>query len=180
MACLPPLVTSTWLGTISKPESRLVLDTIASLSRQSTRRRVAMITGVFPSGNCGLDNGRRRREVRFPGPEADNVDPLRFQLLGLGIDSQGGRGRHAAHEIGGVTPTISQMEVVSSSAYACTSCPTAIPQAPRLCRGKRGEAASEDPPTCPEVHLTALVIPQHLLPSDGRFGSGPSKVRTNR
>ena len=26
--------------------------------------------------------------------------------------------------------------------------------------------------------MTALVIPEQLLPADGRFGSGPSKVRT--
>jgi hypothetical protein len=34
-ACLPPLVTSTWLGSTSKPESRRVLAAIASFSSGS-------------------------------------------------------------------------------------------------------------------------------------------------
>ena len=92
-----------------------------------------------------------RGEVGLAGAEADDVLAGRLQGLGLGVDGQGGRGRHGGGPAARSGGARSASRVVRR--HGCHD----------FIRARR-------PPTSPNPRPT-------LLPSDGRFGSGPSKVR---
>ena len=106
------------------------------------------MVGRVAAGDDGrLDDVGRRREVGLARAEADDVLPGRLQRLGLRIHGEGRRGRH------GGGPARDPAE---------------------LCRrrGGRHDVMISYVPDVPDI-----TIPPELLPSDGRFGSGPSKVR---
>src|SRR5689334_5513576 len=52
----------------------------------------------------------------------------------------------------------------------------------RCCQNRRADSVVRDHPTRPSrkvVMTDALQIPRDLLPADGRFGAGPSKIQTS-
>ena len=75
----------------SKPESRIVLATIASFSSGRPPAGVYLwFLGSRQAADGGLHDVGRRREVGLAGPEADHRLTRRLERLGLRVDGQGG------------------------------------------------------------------------------------------
>ena len=90
--CLPPLVTMTWLGETSRPESRSVFAAIASRSAgQAGRRGVPVARGVGEGLGGGIHDELRRREVGLARRIRDDGLALGLESLRLGIDLEGRR-----------------------------------------------------------------------------------------
>ena len=161
MACLPPLVTSTCDGGHLEPRVAAGLDghRLPQLGEPAGRRVLVgpgVATGHLGRGHDVLGGG----EVRLAGAEADDVLALGLEGLGLGVDRQGGRR---------VRPPRSAPRSVGRSWRR---------QGAAAAAGGAGFCRESHGAMIPYVTDTPdISIPAHLLPADGRFGSGPSKVR---
>ena len=141
-------MTSTWPRADLEARVALGLGRDRLAQRGDARRRRVVVVGRVPAGgDRGLDDVGRRGEVGLARAEADDVLPGRLQRLGLGIHGEGGRGRHG----GGPARDPAELGRGWSGRHGCHD----------LIRARTPD----------------ITIPAELLPSDGRFGSGPSKVR---
>ena len=128
--------------------------------------RVAVVLRVAAGVDGGLDDVVGRREVGLAGAEADDRLARRLQGLGLGVDGQ--RGRLGDGGDGRVREHGSESGATWWRAWRdAASTATGFGDASR-CRRDR---------TPRESAIPDITIPADLLPADGRFGCGPSKVR---
>ena len=169
----------------------LVRDRLFQLGK-ATSWRVPVVAHLGTGGDRGIDDVLRGREVGLTRAEPDDVLPLGLQGLGLGVDRQGGRRGDCSESFGGSF----------HNRQACHSdrpLPTRFPvvEHPERCRCTGARAgqlhrcdvrtvksrwhSDTDRPCLRAVTTvdaaTAITIPADLLPADGRFGCGPSKVR---
>ena len=135
------------------PESLAVLTAIAS--RSSGRPAVGVYRWFFGSrhaASAAATTCFRGREVRLAGPEADDVLPGRLERLRLGVDRQRGRRGHG-RDPGEIRAPVTPAPVPVSVCWAMSAMIPYVTDTPDI------------------------RIPTNLLPGDGRFGAGPSKVR---
>src|SRR6056297_603344 len=164
-ACLPPLVTRTCAGVHSKPESRMVLSAMACFrsgrppageylwffgSRQAAAAASTMWAGVGKSGS--------------PAPKPITFSPAACNALALASTARVAEGAIAESrsEVRFTSASLPQLLALPNGNWA--SIGRCIRPASR-----HAGAVSVDPST--------IAIPADLLPADGRFGCGPSKVR---
>ena len=202
-ACLPPLVTSTCDAVQSNPESRLVLAAIASFSsgrppagvyrwlRTSEQAAIAASTMCCGVGKSGS-----------PAPNPMTFSPSACRALALASTARVADGAIAASRaevrftIGKPATAIPRSQrgsrvesryvrvVGSFRARHALRRNTRRHGVTRLAVTRRdgiggGNVATHAPccGTVTTVDATAITIPTDLLPADGRFGCGPSKVR---
>ena len=151
-ACLPPFVTSTWAGSHSNPESRRVLAAIASFN--SGRPPAGVYTWFFGSRQAAAAASTMWAGVGksgSPAPKPITFSPCALSALALASTAR-----------------------VADGAIAASRSDTRF----------TGPMLPERPPvSCPmfwhpcRVNPAEITLPASILPGDGRFGCGPSKVR---
>ena len=162
-ACLPPFVTSTWPAGAVEPAVAL------GLRRRSPRAARAARRPACSGGSSGREHAATAASTMCsgvgksgsPAPNPMTFSPCAFSALALASTAS-----VADSAIAASRAVFIARQSVRGRLTARVRRMLALPRCALPCWHSDGVR----PPT-------ALRIPPHLLPADGRFGCGPSKVR---